>query len=386
VAQKRTDNVTIIQVAERAGVSTATAGRVLGGYGYSSDPVRERVQAAAAALGYRPNHLARGLITGKTQTIGVVAGDISSDFYASAMRGIADVARAEGVGAILTNSDENLDREREAVQLLLEKRVDGLIVSPCDLVESRHLRAAVLSHCPVVQIDRIAQGLPADSITVDNRGAARTCVARLLAVGHTRIAFVAELESSQYGDVAQFAEAALQPGFDPQKLYPSWQRLLGYLQAHRDAGVAVDLNAVIRVGAYSVDAARSAVLELFSSDSADWPTALFASDGMMSTGAMAAISARGLSIPHELSLVCFDDLDWMSFVGSGITTVVQPVHQMGTMAADFLLARIAGDTSEYRHVVLPAQFAERGSIAPPRTPDRGGATDDRSTSVAGKVR
>jgi LacI family transcriptional regulator len=386
VSPKRTDSVTIIQVAERAGVSTATAGRVLGGYGYSSDPVRDRVHAAAEALGYRRNQLARGLITGRTQTIGVVAADISSDFYASAMRGIADVARGESVGAILANSDENLEREREAVQLLLEKRVDGLIVSPCDLGKAGHLRAAVASGCPVVQIDRVAEGLPADSVTVDNRAAAKECAALLLAAGHTRIAFVAELESSSIGTVPKFANAAATRDLDPRTLYPSWQRLLGYLDAHRQAGVPIDLDLVIRVGAYSVDAAKSAVVELLRRGDEQRPTAVFAGDGMMSTGAMAAIAELDVMVPEELSFVCFDDLDWMTFVGSGITSVVQPVLQMGTTAANFLLARIAGDTSDYRHVVLPAQIAERGSIAPPRISAGGGATDSRTTSVAGKVR
>jgi LacI family transcriptional regulator len=376
VAKKRADSVTIIQVAKRAGVSTATAGRVLGRYGYSSDEIRDRVNQAADALGYRPNRLARGLITGKTQTIGVVAGDISSDFYASAMRGIADIARAEGFGAILTNSDESLDLEREAVQLLLEKQVDGLIVSPCDLVESRHLRAA-LAQCRVVQIDRVVEGLPADSVTVDNRGAAKDCVSRLLSAGHTSIAFVAELESSGFGDVAQFVAAVTTGNVSPQTLYPSWQRLLGYLEAHQDSGVEPDMDLVVRVGAYSVGAAKSAVLELLGRDPARRPTALFTGDGKMSTGAMAAISSLGLTVPDDLSLVCFDDLDWMSFVGDGITTVVQPVHQMGRLAAELLLSRIAGDESAFRHVVLAAQIAERGSIGPARTPARGRPTEPR---------
>jgi LacI family transcriptional regulator len=349
----------------------------LGSYGYSSEVIRDRVNQAAEALGYRPNRLARGLITGKTQTIGVVAGDISSDFYASAMRGIADVARAAGFGAILTNSDESLDLEREAVQLLLEKQVDGLIVSPCDLVESPHLLAALTAQCRVVQIDRVVGGLPADSVTVDNRAAAKDCVSRLFSAGHTSIAFVAELESSGFGDVAQFVAAVTAGDVDPQSLYPSWQRLLGYLEAHQDSGIEPDMDLVIRVGAYSVGAAKSAVLDLLNRDPARRPTALFTGDGKMSTGAMAAISSLGLTVPDDLSLVCFDDLDWMSFVGDGITTVVQPVHQMGTMAAELLLSRIAGDDSEFRHLVLPAQIAERGSIGPARTPVLGRPTEPR---------
>src|SRR5215218_1285509 len=114
MAEKRSDKVTIAEVARRAGVSTATAGRVLGDYGYASAEIRDKVHKSAKALQYRPNLLARGLITGRTKTIGVVAGDIQSPFYASILRGVADVARAAGFGVLLTNSDEVLEREVEA--------------------------------------------------------------------------------------------------------------------------------------------------------------------------------------------------------------------------------------------------------------------------------
>jgi LacI family transcriptional regulator len=199
MAEKRSDKITIIEVARRAGVSTATAGRVLGGYGYASDENKEKVRAVAEELGYRPNLLARGLITGKTQTIGVVAGDIESPFYASILRGIADVARSKGFGVIVTDSDEVFQRERDAVQLLMEKQVDGIIVAPCDLESSRHLQDALAAHCPVVQIDRFVKGLKADSVTLDNRGAAKEAVQILLRAGHRRIGIVAELEQSTFG-------------------------------------------------------------------------------------------------------------------------------------------------------------------------------------------
>ena len=117
--------------------------------------IQERVRKAAEALGYRPNRLARGLITGKTQTIGVVAGDIESPFYASVLRGIGDVARGRGFGVIVTNSDESRQLEQEAVQLLLEKQVDGLIVSSTVVDETSHLARRARSNCPVVQFDRV---------------------------------------------------------------------------------------------------------------------------------------------------------------------------------------------------------------------------------------
>jgi len=355
--------VSLVEVARRAGVSTATAGRVLGGYGYSSEAIRDRVREAAAGLGYRPNRLARGLITGRTQTIGVVAGDIESAFYASAIRSVGDVARSHGFGVIVTNSDENLQLEREAVQLLMEKRVDGLIVSPSDLNRPKHLIDAVAAGCPIVQIDRVARGLEADSVTVDNVGAAQLCVERLVAAGHRRIGFLAELEIGYLGDVASFLELVATAPPEPHTLYPSWQRLLGYLAAHRAAGLAIDPRLIRRVGAYSVAAARAATHDLLSR--AQRPTALFTGDGTMSVGALEAITALGLAIPAALSLICFDDLDWMKFVGPGITAASQPVHEVGRAAAELILSRINGDAGPVHRIVLPVPLTERRSVEPP---------------------
>lgn len=152
-----------------AGVSTATAGRVLGGYGYTSEEIRDKVKKSADMLGYRPNLLARSLITGRSKTIGVVAGDMQSPFYASILRGISDVVRARGFGLIVTNSDESIDRELEAVDLLREKQADGIIIAPCDILKAQHLHDVVASGCPVVQIDRRVKGLKADLVTVNGR-------------------------------------------------------------------------------------------------------------------------------------------------------------------------------------------------------------------------
>ncbi|MBT2519446.1 substrate-binding domain-containing protein [Arthrobacter sp. ISL-28] len=152
--------------------------------------------------------LRRSLVTGKSQTIGVVAADIDNAFYARVLRGIRDVARSRGFGVILTNSDENLDREREAVQLLLEKRVDSLIVAPCDVQASSHLRNLIAGGCPTVQIDQAAYDLAADSVTVDNRGSAREAVDHLLKAGHRRIGIVAELEQIDKGTLDDFVNQA----------------------------------------------------------------------------------------------------------------------------------------------------------------------------------
>ncbi len=362
LATKPSKQVTIIEVARRAGVSPATAGRVLGAYGYASNAIQKKVRAAALALGYRPNRLARGLITGKTQTIGMVAGDIESPFYASVLRGVGDAVRRQGFGVIVTNSDENLELEREAVQLLLEKQVDGLIVSPASpasAADTKHLTQAGL-HCPLVQVDRIGRGLESDSVVLDNVDTARRCVARLLQAGHRRIGILLEAGTSRAGDLEALVDKRVRVSSDPRGVYPSWQRLIGYLEAHREAGVPVDVALISRVAHYSTEAAKRVTIQVMSAKRR--PSALFTADGAMSTGALEGLVSLRLSFPEDVSLICFDDLDWMKFVAPGITAVAQPVYRMGVAAADLLLARIAEPAKPFQRIVLAAEIIERGSI------------------------
>lgn len=150
---------------------------------------------------------------------------------------------------------------------------------------------------------------------------------------------------------------------ESETLYPSWQRLLGYVRAHRVAGLPVDPALVLGVGSYSAEAAQARVAALL--DGPARPTALFTTDGTMSEGAMRAITTLRLAIPRDLSLVCFDDLDWMSFLHPGITTIAQPRLAMGEAAARMLLERIAGADFPARTVLMPAELIERGSVAAP---------------------
>lgn len=364
MADKQPDKPTIADVARLAGVSTATAGRVLGGYGYSSEAIGRRVRQSAEQLGYRPNLLARGLITGKTKTIGVVAGDLQSPFYASILRGISDEARLEGFGVIVTNSDEVPSRELEAVQLLLEKQVDGLIVAPCDTERADHLRRVVREGLPLVQLDRMVEGLEAGSVTVNNRQASRHAVASLITAGHRRIAIVAELERWGAGDVSSFVAGVAGGTIEPSSLFPSWQRLYGFVEAHLAAGLAVDEALIGRLGTYSLAAAQRRTREMLSLPGR--PTALFTADGLMSAGAINTIIELGLTIPDDLSLIGFDDLDWMSFIKPGITAVAQPLTEMGRATARLMLDGLAGGNSPRDQLVLQPSLVWRGSVAPPR--------------------
>lgn len=357
------NKATITDVARTAGVSTATAGRVLGGYGYTSEEKKEQVLKAAQQLGYKPNTLARSLITGKTRTIGVVAGDIQNPFYASVLRGISNVAEANGFGLLITNSDETQSKEIRSVELLSQKQVDGLIVTPSDTRKALHLHHLRSIGVPVVLIDRAVANLPVDRVATDNIAAAEQAVRHLISAGHRRIGIVAELvEDEGEGGLDTFLARAISgEPVESEILYPSWQRLLGYVRAHRIEGLPIDPQLTMRAGSYSAQAAQVLVPNLLSRP--EPPTAIFTTDGTMSEGVMRAITELKLTLPSDLSLICFDDLDWMSFLRPGITTISQPRLAMGEAAARMLLERIRGEEIPPRTVLMPAELIERGSVA-----------------------
>lgn len=350
---------TITDVARLAGVSTATAGRVLGGYGYSSGEKKDRVLKAAEDLGYRPNLLARGLITGRTRTIGFVAGDIASPFYARILRGVSDALKEQGFGLLITTSDETLAGELESIRLFQEKQVDGIILSPCDTRDADHLRRLAAS-IPMVLIDREVEGLAVDSVGIDNVAVAEAQVAGLIAAGHHRIGMVAELHAGPWRDLPDVIRRVREAPGSLGTLYPSWQRFIGYVRAHHAAGLEVDPSLTARADSYAREAARLQTARLLALP--DRPTALFTADGVMTEGAMAAVVDAGLRLPQDLSFLAFDDLDWMDLLRPGIDAISQPRRQMGEVAARMLIDRLDGLSAPPRRQKLAVRSIVRGSV------------------------
>ena len=190
--------VTVQDVARKAGVSKATAARVLGRYGTTSSAVKDRVLAAAQELGYQANELARSMTTGRSGSIGVIVGDIENPYFGLAVRGISDAARAEGFDVILANSGEEIKLERDAVQVLMGKRVEGLIVTPAKTSDTHHLEELHRTGRPVVVLDRAIPGLSFDTVVTDDFTAASIATQRLIEAGHQRIAYISAVSS---GDV-----------------------------------------------------------------------------------------------------------------------------------------------------------------------------------------
>ncbi|MCR3720121.1 MULTISPECIES: LacI family DNA-binding transcriptional regulator [Prauserella salsuginis group] len=345
----------LIDVAREAGVSTATAGRALGGYGKVSQRSRDRVADAAARLGYRTNGLARSMITGSTQTLGVLVSDVSNPFFATALRGITDVTQPAGFEVLLSNTGGDVEAERRAMAVMSEKRVDGVIVAPALPSEGAHLARAIDVGVPVVLLDRLASGVPnADSVTIDNEHAVAEAVGHLVELGHRRIGVITEAG----GDLAH-----LRKGNRKRGLLPSAVRLRGYFSALADAGITAD-ETLVGAARYDRESAYDATTGLL--DLAEPPTALLCTDNVLASGAYRAAQDRGLRMPRELSLIGFDDEPWTTLVRPGLTVVEQPTYDLGVRAGKQLLDRIDGGPGRARHAQLQAKLVARDSTASPR--------------------
>lgn len=346
---------TVTEVARRAGVSRATAARALGGYGSVDPELARRVLSAAERIGYRANRLARSVATGRSHTLGVVVADIQNVFFSSVVRGITDQAGKAGLDVIVSNSDEDPEQERRAVDVLVGRRADGLIVAPVDGRNTAHLSGAVSAGVPVVLLDRSAAGAELDSVVVDNRSAMRAAVGRLAAEGHRRIALVGGPELRRPRTVRELVAGL--------RAVPSTarERVMGYLAGLRDADLPVRFDLVGFTGQGQRQAAQQTAAMLAD---APPPSALVTTDTFATLGALEAIRAAGLDCPADVSLIGFDDTPWARFTQPPLSMITQPVYEMGVAAADALIERMNGREGPGRRTVLGTGYVARDSVAP----------------------
>jgi LacI family transcriptional regulator len=344
----------LVDVARAAGVSRATAARALGGYGAVSEDTRARVLAAALKLDYRPNSIARRLVTGRSRTVGFVVADIGNPFFAQALRGASDIAQAAGFEVVIANTDEDARREQSALRLMGENRLDGVVVAPADLEHARAVRRFMAGDTPVVLIDRAVRGVQADAVLVDNVAAARLGVEHLIAKGHRRIGLI----TSPLPDdrLAGLAEVAL----DPLHAVPGSARAVGYLSALREAGIEPDAE-LIAPSRFDHGSAAEAAARLLSLPRR--PTAIFSVDNVRTLGAVETILDSGLSFPGDVSLLAFDDMEWTTVVRPALTVVAQPAYDLGATAMRRLLARVDGDRAAPQVLLLRSSLIERASVA-----------------------
>jgi LacI family transcriptional regulator len=332
---------TIKDVAARAGVSTATVSRYLNG-----GRVRHarRVDEAIEALAFRPNQLARSLKSGSTRTIGVLVPDVSNPFFADVVKGAESVMRAGEYSLLLCNTDENVERERTVVSLLLQKQVDGILMAPAKEWSDAPLMLRT-RRVPVVLIDRRIDVEDFDVVLVDNVNGAAQAAEYLVSLGHERIAMVS----------------------GPLDTTPGRERFEGFVRGLRAAGRELD-ERYLKVGDFREDGGYQAALLLLAVRPA--PTALFVSNNLMSIGALRAIHNLGIRIPQEMSFVSFDDLALAELTEPPLTVISRPSTEQGVLAMRLLKFRIetAAEPAP-RRIVLETRLTVRGSCAnPPAEP------------------
>ena len=348
---QRSPAPTIVDVAERAGVSLATASRALSNYGRVSAKTVEKVHRAAEEIGYRPNELARAMRVGSTRTIGlVIIADFTNAFFDRATKAIVDAARAHGYQVLITNTDEDIEVERQAVLTLLDKQVDGLIVVPSLAQEHPHLGTAQLGARPVVLIDRRIEGLDITSVTTDDLSGTRAAVLDAVSKGHRHLGFLV----SAVG-VETFTEV------EPAEMISTVRdRTDGFRQGASDAGVPLSRQAWLYCAdePESSEAAVSAML-----DAPEPPSVFFTSNNDMALAVLKVAGTRGLRIGTDLSLVTVDDSVWAAAMVPGITVVARPVEELGQIAVARLVDQIESRERGVEAIELPTELISRGSVA-----------------------
>lgn len=317
-------------VAQAAGVSMKTVSRVVNGEPGVRGTTASRVESAIAELGYRPDALARSLRVRTTSpTIGLVIGDVANPFYSAITRAVEVWARRNNGVLVAVSSDEDPATEREVVEMLLDRRADGLLLVP-SRGDHSWLSQEMRRGVHVVSLDRPCDTVETDTVVFDNAGGAMIAVQHLLDQGYRRIALVT----------------------DNPAIYTMAERHRGYVAALTDAGIEVDPR-LVRLGPHDAEAAAAAIRELLALD--ERPDAVFAGNNRLTVGALQAMRAAGT----QLGLVGFDDFELADMLG--VSVVAASPEAMGRHGADLLFARLQGDARPPQHVVLAPLLVPRGS-------------------------
>jgi LacI family transcriptional regulator len=333
--------VTLRDVGKLAGVSAMTVSRVINGRGGVDAETQRRVEDAITALDYVPNRIARGLLSQKTETIGLIVPDVVNPFFAPVVRGAETAARRAGYRVLLCNSEGDLRLERAYIEDLVAHRVEGLLLAPAN-DETRHSIFPLLrGGFPLVLLDRSLPDSDCDLVVSDSVTGARRMTEHLIAVGHRSIAHLTDADDTSTGR----------------------DRLQGYREALSAAGIAPRDDLVFRTTVDRLGGYRAAQ-EALALDPR--PSAIFAVNNMTAVGAMQALRERGLAVPEDMALVCFDDVEHLAVLSPFLTVVDQPAETLGSLGAQLLLERIAGKAGQRsRRIVLQTDLILRRSCGRP---------------------
>ncbi len=329
----------IKDIARIAGVAHSTVSRALRNSPLINPETVQRIQRIAGEAGYRTSAAARTLVTRRSDTIGVVATNIADPFVAGVVSGIEETADRHGLSVFLANSNAEPERELRVARKFEERRVDGIIVT-ASRAGDQYVPLLTHMRVPIVLLNNQHPSQFAHSVMIANTQASLDATRYLIALGHRRIAYLGDRQGYQ-SDTERYA---------------------GYRKALKDAGLRFEPRLVAH-GDGKPEGAEEAAAQLLALPLP--PTAIFCYNDMSALGAMRQIRNRGLSIPADISIVGFDDLYISQYLNPPLTTVRQPMRQMGNLAMETLLQIFSGDG--LRHdIKVPGELIVRESAAPPK--------------------
>ncbi|SIS39793.1 LacI family DNA-binding transcriptional regulator [Salimicrobium flavidum] len=321
---------TIKDVAKLAQVSTATVSRVLNGNGYVHSETKQRVAVAIKELNYRPNDVARNLFKGRSKTIALFVPDIMNPYFPELARAVEDVAQKEEYTFILCNTDDDLEKERKYLEALTQKSLDGLVIVSSTMI-SEYIKEF---NIPVVALDRILyEGVP--SVTVNNFEGAQEAVKYLKEIGCKKIAHLA----------------------GPQDVRNAEQRRGGYMsEVEQESWFQ---SSLVERGGYGIEEAMASTTRLLKAH----PDidGLFAANDLMAVGAIKACETLGINIPDQLSIVGFDGIMLGKTTSPSLTTMAQPIYDIGTAAVEMLIQQIRDPDLLIDMKEFQVKLVERGS-------------------------
>ncbi len=330
-------SITIKDVAKKANVSISTVSRVINDSKPVSDDIKIRVVKVIKELGYKPNPIARSLVTKKSRLLGVLIPDISDLYISELLNAIEEVAKTYDYDTILCNSYGNAKSEEHYLKLLQAKQVEGMIFLTYKLSQS-HKEFFETSNMPVVMINRNSEDLGISSVSINHKEAINEMTQKLFDYGHEKIALI---RNGKTNDI--FGE----------------DHLSGFIKAHNDNEVKFDEGLVFE-GEFKVDKAYDICKNLI--ESKNLPTAIIATTDAMAVGAINCLVDNGYDVPGDVSVVGFYDTQLAKLYRPQLTVVKQPIYDIGAIAIRLLIKQINGDVKDTKPFILPHSIVERDSL------------------------
>jgi|TARA_Y200000002_G_scaffold381315_1_gene395015 LacI family transcriptional regulator len=327
---------TIYQVAERAGVSLSTVSRVLNGKASVNKVLKERVEKAVKELNYRPNSVARSLANNRTDSVGVLVPELNAPFFGDLMQAVESTLRAADKHVIISVGRNCLETEKDAVEFLISRNCDALIMH-AEALSDEYLLELNQSKLPVALVNRQVEGLPEACTSLDNEKGGYLATRHLLELGHKDIAYIS----------------------GPTDKCDASLRLEGHKRALSEAGLPINPQLIFN-GDYSEEDGKIGLLELMARDVPF--TALVCANDWMASGAISCARDLGMSLPHDLSVVGFDDVVFAHHVFPRLTTVSNPIAEMAEMSAKYILNKVYGQANNVQLYFEPSLVVRESTV------------------------